>query len=235
MRGIGIADAARNNAAWCEAVCSAHGAPGELHDSHWLTRAPAPPLHPNLVTLESAPARVLAAVGELARARPSASWAVKDSFAALPLERDGFRPLLDAEWIVRAARPPPLHRRSRWRRLRSEPALAAWEAAWGESAGRSRIFSTALLHHDEIAILAALDDAGAITAGVVANRTGHLVGLTNVFVRGGESESLRAECIDAASDAFPGLPLVGYESGPALAEAHRLGFSSLGALRVWVA
>lgn len=38
MPEIGIADAARNNAAWCDAVCSAHGAPGELRDSHWLTR-----------------------------------------------------------------------------------------------------------------------------------------------------------------------------------------------------
>ena len=43
--------AARNNAAWCDAVCRAYGAPGEFDDELWLTRRPAPPLYPNAVTL----------------------------------------------------------------------------------------------------------------------------------------------------------------------------------------
>ena len=94
MSQIRVADAARNNAAWCDAVCSAHGHPGELSDSHWLNRAPAPPFYPNLVTLDRAPGPALAAVQELEAAPPSASWAVKDSFAVLPLERAGFRLLL---------------------------------------------------------------------------------------------------------------------------------------------
>ena len=30
--------AARNNAEWCDAVCRAHGNPGEFHDDIWLNR-----------------------------------------------------------------------------------------------------------------------------------------------------------------------------------------------------
>jgi len=237
MREVGVADAARNNAAWCDAVCSAHGNPGEFCESHWLTRAATPPYYPNLVTLDSAVAPALAAVGALEEARPSASFSVKDSFAVLPLERAGFRLLFAAEWIHR---PTPLGRArerslpSRWFRVESESALSAWEAAWGESLGQPRVFLPALLGRSEIAILARLGTGDAIAAGVIANRTENAVGLTNLFVGGEDSHSVRAVCIEAATAAFPGLPLVGYEAAPDLAEFRALGFVSLGPLRVWV-
>jgi len=233
----GVADAARNNAAWCDAVCGAHGSPGEFFDSHWLTRAPAPPYYPNLVTLHSAVAPAMAAVRELDEARPSASWAVKDSFGVLPLERAGFRLLFGAEWIVRpvplAPRRPPSHG-GRWSRVQCESALSAWEEAWGESLGKPRVFLPALLGRSEIAILAAHDSGGGIIAGVVANRTEKAVGLSNFFVHGKMGGSLRAECMEAAADAFPNLPLIGYEAGQNLVESHALGFSSLGSLRIWL-
>ena len=236
MSEIGVAAAARNNAAWCDAVCSAHGSPGEFSASHWLSRAPVPPYYPNLVTLDPALEPALAAVRELDQAPPSASFAVKDSFAVLPLEQAGFRLLFDAEWIFRPALRdrPPRSPGGRWVRVETEPALAAWEAAWGESLGQPRIFRPALLRRSEIAILAALGGDGRLTAGVVAHRTDRVVGLSNLFVRGEEGGSLRAECIEAAMEAFPGLPLVGYEAGDDLAQSRALGFASLGALRVWV-
>ena len=53
--------------------------------------------------------------------------------------------------------------------------------------------------------------------------------------RTGDAELYRAGAVAAALDAFPGLPLVGYESGEDLAEMKRLGFAVLGRLRVWVA
>jgi len=36
-----------------------------------------------------------------------------------------------------------------------------------------------------------------------------------------------------AAEIFPGLPLVGYESGVELAAAHHAGFKTVGSLRVW--
>ena len=237
MSDIGIRDAARANAAWCDAVCGAHGSPGIFSASHWLSRAPAPPYYPNLVTLDPAPGPALEAVGELDRAPPAASWAVKDSFGVLPLEGTGFRLLFGAEWILRPAgiaRSPRRSRSERWLRVESEPALAAWEAAWGESLGQPRVFLPALLRRSEIAILGALGTGGTITAGVVANRTEGVVGVSNLFAKGEAGGGPRADCIEAVLDAFPGLPLVGYESGQDLVESRALGFRSLGALRVWV-
>jgi hypothetical protein len=233
MSEIGAADAARNNAAWCDAVCGAHGCPGEHSGSHWLTRAPTPPGYPNLVTLEPAVAPAMAAVRELERVRPSEAWAVKDSFSVLPLEPAGFRLLFEAEWIVRPAQLARPGEGGRWIRVRSEPGLAAWEAAWGESASMPRVFLPALLGRSEIAILAALDAEGAVAAGVVANWSGNAVGLSNFFARE-EREALRAGCVEAAQREFPGLSLVGYESGQDLAESRALGFLPLGSLRVWL-
>ena len=236
MGEIDVAEAARNNAAWCDAVCSAHGGLGEFFDAYWLTRAPAPPYHPNLVTLDPGLEPAMAAVRELDHSRPSASWAVKDSFAVLPLAQLGFRLLFEAEWIVRLARSGGSRRRSlgnRCFRVESESSLSTWEAAWGESLGRPRIFLPALLRRSDIAILAAVDGVGAIAAGAIANRSESAVGLSNVFAHGDEARSLRAECIEAATDAFPNLPLVGYEAGRSLAESHAQGFVSIGPLRVW--
>ena len=236
MSELGVADAARSNAAWCDAVCSAHGSPGRLHPAYWLTRGPAPPYYPNLVTLDPAVEPALTAARELGEARPSASWAVKDSFGVLPLEQLGFRLLFEAEWIVRPAapgRPGRGARRGRWRRVETESALSSWEAAWGESLGQPRVFLPALLRRSDVAILAAVDGDGVVTAGVAAHRTDEAVGLSNFFARGDDEGALRAECIEAAGDAFPGLPFVGYEAGRRLEESRARGFASIGALRVW--
>lgn len=230
---VRVEDAAANNSAWCDAVCSAHGRPGELLEHYWISRAPTPPYYPNLVTLDPAPAPALEAIRELERALSPAAWAVKDSFAVLPLERAGFRLLFDGEWIARSAPAVRRPRPSGWIRVRSEPELAAWEAAWGESAGQPRIFLAELLRRPEIAILAAQDEAGGIAAGGIANRTGSLVGLTNFFARE-QRASGRADCSDAALAELPGAAVVGYESGQSLAEARGLGFRSLGPLRVWL-
>jgi hypothetical protein len=237
MSQIEVAAAARNNAAWCDAVCSAHGSPGEFCDSYWLSRAPTPPYYPNLVTLDPACGPAMAAIQELEQARPFASFAVKDSFGVLPLERADFRLLFSADWLLRPAVLGRPHRRSpagRWLRVQSDSALAAWEAAWGESLGQPRVFPPALLRRTEIAILAGLDDGGAVTAGVVANRSQNAVGLSNLFAHESERGSLLAECLDVAMDAFPDLPVVGYGVGRDVAESKALGFRSLGSLRVWL-
>ena len=40
--------------------------------------------------------------------------------------------------------------------------------------------------------------------------------------------------VDSIAGRYPGLPLVGYESGDDLAAARRAGFTSTGPLRVWL-
>lgn len=235
MNQVGIAEAARNNAAWCDAVCNAHGRPGEFFDGYWLTRRAAPPFYPNLVTLDPAVEPALAALRGLAQAGLPACWGVKDSFGVLRLDQVGFQLLFEAQWIVRPPQAAPrLSRILRWQRVRTEAKLAAWEEVWGESRGQARILLPPLLRDADIAILAGLDAGGAVTAGVIANRSTHVVGVSNLFVRGRDGDAVHAECIATVVDTFPHLPLVGYESGPALVMSRSLGFKPLGRLRVWV-
>jgi hypothetical protein len=123
----------------------------------------------------------------------------------------------------------------RWSRIDSAAELAAWEVAWrGQPSDDpyARIFLPALLEDDSIAIVAAYRDQQ-IVAGAIANRTGQVGGLSNVFVATQDAQRLRAGCVAAAQECFPGLPLVGYESGADLAAFRALGFEELGPLRIW--
>ena len=236
LNGIDAADAALNNARWCDAVCRTHGRPGELSASLWVNRAAAPPRYPNLVTLDRSGEPALQAVRALGAAGLAGGWGVKDSFSTLPLHAAGFRVLFEAEWMVRPPdlRPPDRARSDiRWERIGSAAGLLDWETAWGESRGQPRVFLPGLVDCADIAILGAFDGSS-IVAGVIANRTDEVVGVSNLFAPGPDAESLRADAVRAASDAFPGLSLVGYENGGALAASRALGFHSLGPLRVWV-
>ncbi|RIL05386.1 MAG: hypothetical protein DCC71_10655 [Proteobacteria bacterium] len=150
------ADAARNDAAWCDAMGRAHGAAGETRADFWWTRAPMPRPYPNLVTLRPAPAPALRAIESLVAAGLAGAWGVKDAFGVLDLAPLGFRLLLDGAWFGRpAARAAPERGDAalRWSRVDAAPALAAWATAWGESAGAAPIFLPALLARNDVAIV----------------------------------------------------------------------------------
>lgn len=61
-----------------------------------------------------------------------------------------------------------------------------------------------------------------------------MVGVTNFFTDG-DREQAWACCVATVADAFPNVPIVGYESGAELEAACRQGFSGIGPLRVWLA
>jgi hypothetical protein len=237
MTGERTTQAARNNAAWCDAVCRAHGRPGEFCDGIWINRHETPRFYPNAVTLSAtASAAQLERIDEIVRAPLEGEWAVKDSFGNLDLAPRGFRVLFAASWIWR---PPSLPRPSdasagvRWVRVRTASDLAAWEAAWSGEPVAAGIFRPALLGDENVTVFAASRE-GRIVAGGIANRTGDVVGLSNLFVPAHDSDALRTGCVAAVIDAFPHLPIVGYEQGEDLAAAQALGFEALGPLRVWV-
>jgi hypothetical protein len=116
----------------------------------------------------------------------------------------------------------------------SDPdALIAWETAWSESGIPVGLFAPGLLADDSVAMLGKYAD-DRIVAGVVLNLANGVVGLSNAFASTGAGDALWSECLDAVEAYFPSLPTVGYESGRALAAAHRQGFTSAGPLRVWI-
>jgi hypothetical protein len=71
---------------------------------------------------------------------------------------------------------------------------------------------------------------GEIVAGAVANRSGSVKGVSNLFAVDGNLD----EAWTGLLSALPRRHVVGYETGPALAAARRLGFTSTGRLRVWM-
>jgi hypothetical protein len=71
------------------------------------------------------------------------------------------------------------------------------------------------------------------TINIIANRTDTVVGLSNLFAPSEDSVAFWAGCVATAQATFPGLPLVGYESGVDLACAEAVGFEKLQSLRVW--
>ena len=231
--------AARNNAEWCDAVCRAHNNPGEFHDDIWLNRNAVPRFYPNAGTLAEPSPRQLALIDELIAARLPPGWAVKDSFSMLDLESRGFRILFDAEWIYlpvsRVKDIGSARTSARWEIVNNDLALAEWESAWSEAAGdtsNDRIFLPPLLDNKDVAMLAGFRDRD-IVAGAIANRSDGVIGWSNFFALGAEMFDHAAASLATIASVFPGLPIVGYEHGDDLRNAHSIGFESISALRVW--
>ena len=224
-------------------MCRAHGIPGEFHESAWLNHHPVPRFYPNIVTLTNQSAAQLALIHHLASAGPAGSWAIKDSFGDLDLPAPGFQLLFEATWLWRAPSAPlPSFERpgTTWARLSDPAQLATWETAWGGnptddvSTPQPRLFLPSLLSDPDNAFIAAFEN-GEIVAGAIANRSDAVVGLSNIFTPPGDGVPFWAGCVATATEAFPGLPLVGYESGPDLARAEQVGFERLHPLKVWLA
>jgi hypothetical protein len=213
MKGeLMIAAAVRNNIEWCEAMCRAHGIAGGADDDAWVWPVRTPPYYPDAVTLR--PSASAAAL--LARIDAGPGCSIKDSFATLDVP--GFEVIIEASWMYRPAGPA---RGAEWSTVIASD-LPEWERAWGEPLG---LFVPALLA--EAQFLAARS-GGRIVAGAIVNRSGDVVGISNVF--GGD----RAGAVATATRLYPGLALVGYAAGNDLAAARRQGFDVIGPLRVWM-
>jgi hypothetical protein len=218
-----MALAARNNAEWCDVVTRSWGARCRFEAEFWINPGEAPTFYPNVVTLaptQRLPAEIVQAEG---------AFAVKDSFASLDLAPLGYELLFDAQWIWRAPEPAVKSDEAAWRIVRDAETLARWEAAWRGDEPPLDLFRPALLQEPDHAFIAGTV-AGRIVAGCVASRLASVVGISNLF----GPDELATGCLAAAQDFAPGMPLVGYEDGPALALMKSLGFQELGTLRVWL-
>jgi hypothetical protein len=210
-------------------------------------RGTPPPYYSNLVTIRAGEAvsRQQRLIREIVTSDPGRSFGFKDSFCCIdPVEAGGgrqFDVLFEATWIWSdAARVGPPTTAMRWSRVESESGLLQWERAWrGDAANQSaaviaRQFPVSLLANQDIAFLAGTSAEDEIVAVAVANRTGDVVGLSNVFGRASAME-LWPGAMSAAREQFPpGLPLVGYQRGDGLRHAAASGFRPIGPLRVHV-
>jgi hypothetical protein len=229
--------AARNNAEWCDAVCCAYGVPGEIFDDLWMNLHPTPPFYPNAVTLTENGSEIQTEhIRELLKSGITADIGIKDSFCSLDLAPLGFVVWFTAEWLYRhaslAAPDIPLDGVV-WRKIESETDLIEWEAAWNNDNNEPiHIFKSSLLADKNIAFFAAYNNQ-CIVAGGIANKTGDVVGISNIFTPKDAAQDFWASFTRVVMEAFPGFSLVGYERDLELELAHNVGFQSIGPLRVW--
>jgi hypothetical protein len=113
----------RNDAEWCDAVCRAHGNPGEFNTDMWLNRHPVPRFYPNVVTLVEPCQRQRDLIDDLVAARLPHGWAIKDSCCTLDFASRGFQVLFIAQWIYlpvsRIRSIPTSGKGTRWEVVRS--------------------------------------------------------------------------------------------------------------------
>lgn len=218
--------AARNNASWCDLVCRANGGATELDQKVWVNTVRSPRLYPNIVSVSPDPRPVKAAVERLGKAGLGDGWSVKDSFATADLSELGFSELFEAAWIYREPRPEDAD--DSVRAVEHIEDLHAWEKAWTDEPGADPVFAPALLAEKAVRVLA-LRDGADIVAGAVTHCSDDVLGISNVF----GVHRYYPTLLRAAGAAWPGLPLVGYESGEMLRDAEAEGFEAIGRLRVW--
>ncbi|GAA4923720.1 hypothetical protein LX16_5312 [Stackebrandtia albiflava] len=225
-----VAAAAANNARWCDAAIRSYGIPTRWGPGWWAARDRTPFIFPAAVTI-----RPGVPADELLSAMPRRrAAAVKDSFSDLDLEPEGFRPLFTSQWI---AAPPadaaasPVEAAA-WRRVPDPEDLADWQQTWGPDT--PELFRPELLTDPTVTIVAEPDGAW-IRRGAILNRSGRVVGVSNVFDTAGVTEETWRAVLAAAARFAPGRPVVGYESGDDLTAALAAGCRRIGELRVWVA
>ncbi len=225
--------AVRNNAAWCDAMCRAHGIAGELTARAWTSRIRTPPLYPDAITLDPRTDEYTV----LTRIDPSPGCSIKDSFAALDLEQFGFAVLSDATWIhgsfdeSTGINGDP---RVFWSAVASVQTLTEWEQVWAGASEVAKLFVPTLLDDPNISVISGAVD-GTVVAGGVLNRLDDVIGISNVF--GADAIGLDAAWNGLtrwAAEWFPGRAIVGYESGAELDAAVGVGFTPIGPLRVWL-
>lgn len=198
-------------------MCRAEGRPGTFLPGLWINAQEVPRFYPNAVTLAAdaeAQAGQLANIDILAASHLPGRWAVKDSFATLDLARRGFDVLLEASWM-RAGLPS--------------------EGSPGDIEWRREARGAQKLPYDDPDFAWFTGRRGSrVVAGGMLYRAAGVVGLSNVVAEAADAVAVWRSLIVLAAQAFPRLPLVGYESGAELAAALDAGFEIGDPVKVWV-
>lgn len=221
MKHAWTLDAARNNARWCNAVCFAHGRPGRFLEHMWVNAEPVPRFYPNAITLsggEAETAEQRQTVRILLKSNLTGRWAVKDSFRSLDIARLGFEVLLEAYWI---------------RKEHPTSTKPASNIAWERASHGGNDLHQGLFSDGNFALFCGRRD-GEMVAGGTFYCAESMVGVSNVVAEAEDAVAVWHDLASCAAEAFPRLPLVGYESGAELEAAHKAGFEIGDPLRIWI-
>ena len=145
-------------------------------------------------------------------------WAVKDSFNTLDIARLGFEVLFEASWI---------------RKAESKAGMMVSGLSWERVKPGGDSFPASLFSDGNFAMFSGRR-GGAIVAGGTLYRADGVVGISNVVADADEEPAVWRDLSVLAAATFPGLALVGYESGDELKAARKAGFEIGDPLRIWV-
>ncbi len=176
-----------------------------------------PRFYPNAVTLaqdEAAVAEQRSTIDILLKSNLPGRWAVKDSFNALDLSRQGFDVLQEASWIRNVMPADGPSSDIVWQReTQGKASLPFDDPDFAMFTGR-RGFN--------------------VVAGGMLYRADGVVGLSNVVADAADAVAVWRSLSLLATTVFPRRPLVGYESGGELQAAVDAGFEIGDPLRIWV-
>ena len=202
-------------------MCFAHGTVGRFLVHTWVNAEPVPRFYPNVVTLTTGEADIVEqrqTVRILLKSHLPGRWAVKDSFNTLDIARLDFDVLFEANWI-RLAQPKAAMMLSGLSWERAKPGGEAFPAS---------------LFSDENFVMFSGSRNGAVVAGGTLYHSDGVVGISNVSADADEEPVVWRDLAALAASTFPGVPLVGYESGDELKAARKAGFELGDPLRIWV-
>lgn len=216
--------AVKQNISWCAAVCGSHGIRLNPGEHIWWLSSEAPALYPDAITssIAATPEELIGRIGDKTAA------SVKDSYASLHLATHGFRVLFEAQWIYLPPNEKHEAVKAPWHAVSDVQRLRAWNAANGTEG----IIKPELLADDRVRIFMRENAEG--ISGFIASSDEASVGVSNVFAPEALLNEIWHDIEAVAAEVFPDLPLVGYESGDALAAALAAGWQAIGPLRVWI-
>jgi hypothetical protein len=187
----------------------------------WVNAEPVPRFYPNAVTLTTGEADIVEqrqAVRILQKSNLPGRWAVKDSFNTLDIARLGFEVLFEANWI---------------RKAEPKSGMMVSGLSWERAKPGGDAFPASLFSDGNFAMFSGRRDGAVVAGGTLYSADG-VVGISNVVADADEEPAVWRDLAVLAAATFPGLPLVGYESGDELRAARKAGFEIGDPLRIWV-
>ncbi|MEK5645778.1 hypothetical protein BK138_35535 [Paenibacillus rhizosphaerae] len=212
-----------NNIVWCGIVCETHGITATSRKHIWRTTSKSPPYYPDMITSS----RYVTVDEVIDIIDNKEITGIKDSFANLDLSPFDFEMLFTADWIYHA---PVVNLESiqpGWCHVTTENELADWTSA----IGLENVIKPELLDRRDVKIY--LNKKKDEVSGFIANLGANVIGISNVFSSANIGNTW-SDIHNIVPLDFPGLPMVGYESGTDLTAALKSGWTTVGPLRVWV-
>jgi hypothetical protein len=233
-----IKQAIHNNNGLYEAIFANHQIKLERSGLICYCLEKTPPLYSNLVTVSVnwKPDDVFKCIDFNFDNENRERWSVKDSFGVLDLSQYGFTKLFDAPWFYLQAekfKPARPSGKLRYEIVDAEDVLAAWRIAWDpvRELGKE-IFNRKLLDDPQVYFVAGFD-AKQILSGCLVNRTENVLGVSNFFAPGKDTECW-SEAISFIFDSIERTSVVGYERKELTDKLQTLGFETVGDLTVWL-